>query len=41
MSQTLTLADGRELAYDVFGDPQGVPVIFSHGFSDFPPHSPS
>lgn len=34
MARTMTLSDGRTLAYDVFGDPDGVPVIFSHGFSD-------
>lgn len=32
--QTLTLADGRTLAYDSYGDPDGVPVIFNHGLSD-------
>lgn len=32
--QTVTLADGRVLTYDTYGDPDGVPVIFSHGFSD-------
>ncbi len=32
--ETLTLADGRHLSYDVYGDPNGVPVIFSHGLSD-------
>lgn len=32
--QTLTLADGRVLTYDTYGDPDGLPVIFSHGFSD-------
>jgi pimeloyl-ACP methyl ester carboxylesterase len=32
--KTLTLADGRQLSYDVYGDPDGVPVIFSHGLSD-------
>lgn len=32
--QTLTLSDGRELSYDTYGDPDGVPVIFSHGLSD-------
>ncbi len=31
---TLTLADGRELTYDTYGDPDGQPVIFSHGLSD-------
>jgi pimeloyl-ACP methyl ester carboxylesterase len=30
----LTLADGRQLSYDVYGDPDGVPVVFSHGLSD-------
>jgi len=32
--EQLTLADGRDLAYDTYGDPDGVPVIFSHGLSD-------
>lgn len=32
--QTLTLDDGRELTYDVYGDPDGTPVIFNHGLSD-------
>lgn len=32
--ETLTLADGRELTYDTYGDRDGVPVIFSHGLSD-------
>jgi pimeloyl-ACP methyl ester carboxylesterase len=32
--ETVTLADGRELAYDTYGDPGGLPVIFSHGLSD-------
>jgi pimeloyl-ACP methyl ester carboxylesterase len=31
---TLTLADGRSLAYDVYGDPDGTPVVFNHGLSD-------
>jgi len=31
---TLTLADGRDLTYDTYGDPDGLPVIFSHGLSD-------
>jgi pimeloyl-ACP methyl ester carboxylesterase len=30
----LTLSDGRTLAYDTYGDPDGTPVIFNHGFSD-------
>ncbi len=30
----LTLADGRQLSYDDYGAPDGVPVVFSHGFSD-------
>ena len=34
MTECMALADGRELTYDVYGDPQGAPVIFSHGFSD-------
>lgn len=29
-----TLADGRRLSYREYGDPNGKPVIFSHGFSD-------
>lgn len=32
--KTMTLADGRELAYETFGDPSGRPVIFCHGFAD-------
>ena len=32
--QTMTLADGRTLAYDTYGDPDGVPVVFCHGLSD-------
>ena len=31
MANALTLADGRELTYDEFGDPDGLPVIFNHG----------
>jgi pimeloyl-ACP methyl ester carboxylesterase len=31
---TLVLADGRQLSYDVYGDPDGLPVIFNHGLSD-------
>jgi len=34
MTRLMTLSDGRELTYDIYGDPDGVPVIFSHGFSD-------
>lgn len=34
MTETMTLSDGRTLAYDSYGDPDGTPVIFSHGFSD-------
>ncbi len=30
----LKLSDGRKLSYDVYGDPKGRSVIFSHGFSD-------
>lgn len=30
----LKLKDGRSLAYESYGDPNGVPVIFSHGLSD-------
>ncbi|MEZ5143401.1 MAG: alpha/beta hydrolase [Acidimicrobiales bacterium] len=33
-AQTLTLADGRELSWWSYGDPDGTPVIFSHGLSD-------
>jgi pimeloyl-ACP methyl ester carboxylesterase len=32
--ETLTLDDGRELTYDTYGDPDGTPVIFSHGVFD-------
>jgi len=32
--ETLQLADGRDLAYDTYGDRDGLPVIFSHGFAD-------
>jgi hypothetical protein len=32
--QIITLADGRELTYDTYGDPNGTPVIFSHGLTD-------
>ena len=30
----MTLRDGRVLTYDVYGDPDGTPVIFNHGLSD-------
>lgn len=30
----MTLSDGRTLAFGSYGDPDGTPVIFSHGFSD-------
>jgi pimeloyl-ACP methyl ester carboxylesterase len=32
--ESLKLADGRTISYDIYGDPDGLPVIFSHGFSD-------
>lgn len=32
--KTMTLADGRTLAYDDYGDPRGKPVVFTHGFGD-------
>jgi pimeloyl-ACP methyl ester carboxylesterase len=32
--EILTSVDGRSLAYDTYGDPDGLPVIFSHGFAD-------
>lgn len=32
--QTLALADGRTLAYELFGDPEGRPVFFQHGTGD-------
>ncbi len=34
MTQHITLRDGRTLAFSTYGDPNGTPVIFSHGFSD-------
>lgn len=34
MTETITLKDSRTLAFDSYGDPDGTPVIFSHGFSD-------
>ena len=33
-TKTLRLADGRDLAYITYGDPDGMPVIFSHGLGD-------
>lgn len=32
--RTMTLADGRVISFDTYGDPDGVPVIFNHGFTD-------
>ena len=32
--RNLLLKDGRNLSYQIYGDPNGSPVIFSHGFSD-------
>ena len=32
LGRTISLADGRLLGYDEFGDPNGVPIIFLHGF---------
>src|SRR5689334_6385779 len=29
-----TLDDGRELAYELWGKPDGVPVLFQHGTGD-------
>ncbi|MCP4327060.1 MAG: alpha/beta hydrolase [Alphaproteobacteria bacterium] len=34
MTEAMALSDGRTLAFDMYGDPDGTPVIFSHGFSD-------
>jgi len=31
-SRQITLADGRALGFDDFGDPDGTPVLFFHGF---------
>src|SRR5690349_7432993 len=31
---TITLSDGRTLAYDDVGDPSGAPVLYTHGFGD-------
>lgn len=32
--EVLALSDGRELSYDTYGDPDGLPVTFNHGLSD-------
>jgi pimeloyl-ACP methyl ester carboxylesterase len=32
--QTITTADGRTLAYEVVGDPDGVPIFWQHGTGD-------
>ena len=32
LGRTIRLADGRQLGYDEFGDPNGFPLIFLHGF---------
>jgi pimeloyl-ACP methyl ester carboxylesterase len=32
--ETITTADGRTVAYEVVGDPDGVPVFFQHGTGD-------
>ncbi|MGB5936089.1 MAG: alpha/beta hydrolase, partial [Ornithinimicrobium sp.] len=32
--KTLRLSDGRTLAYDTYGEPDGLPVIFNHGLAD-------
>lgn len=32
--ETLELPDGRRLAYEVVGDPEGTPVFFQHGTGD-------
>ncbi|MBO9448343.1 alpha/beta hydrolase [Ruegeria sp. R14_0] len=34
MTNHITLRDGRTLVFNTYGDPDGTPVIFSHGFSD-------
>jgi pimeloyl-ACP methyl ester carboxylesterase len=31
-SRRMTLSDGRTLGFDDFGDPEGTPVLFFHGF---------
>jgi pimeloyl-ACP methyl ester carboxylesterase len=32
--ETMELADGRTLAFDQYGDPDGAPIVFTHGFGD-------
>src|SRR5262249_53205310 len=32
--KALKVSDGRYLAYDEYGDPDGTPIIFNHGLSD-------
>lgn len=32
--QTMTLTSGRRLSYDIYGDPNGTPVVYCHGLSD-------
>ena len=32
-NQAITLNDGRQLAYAEFGDPDGKPVIYNHGYN--------
>jgi pimeloyl-ACP methyl ester carboxylesterase len=32
--ETIEVAGGRHVAYEVVGDPQGVPVFFQHGTGD-------
>lgn len=34
MSHSITLQDGRTLAYAEYGDPDGYPVLFQHGYAD-------
>ena len=31
MTRFVTMADGRELAYEEYGDPAGTPVLSFHG----------
>ncbi|MFE9258987.1 alpha/beta fold hydrolase [Streptomyces sp. NPDC006879] len=32
--RAMPLTDGRTLAYEDYGDPEGRPVVFTHGFGD-------